>query len=156
MNVERPACPTCSSPMKIRNNRKTGEAFWGCVKFPFCKGNAQIREEVPEAVTEDSLVEMFQVITSGIKRRDAVIISLRTERDVAYGAARSLAQDLLVCLHEWESGDPKRRQDVMEALRNIFDNAIARTGNAAPLDDDYVAAVVAMLMSEQQSKTGDR
>jgi len=33
-------CPKCGSEMKIRNGRR-GE-FWGCSKFPRCKGTKSI------------------------------------------------------------------------------------------------------------------
>lgn len=32
------SCPRCGSKMVNRTNRKTGDAFWGCVGFPKCKG----------------------------------------------------------------------------------------------------------------------
>lgn len=31
-------CPRCAAPMVQRKNRKNGEAFWGCSKFPGCRG----------------------------------------------------------------------------------------------------------------------
>ena len=31
-------CPDCGGPMKSRQNKKTGQYFWGCIKFPECKG----------------------------------------------------------------------------------------------------------------------
>jgi len=33
-----PSCPTCGSPMRQRSNRKTGRSFWGCSRYPRCKG----------------------------------------------------------------------------------------------------------------------
>jgi len=33
-----PACPRCAAPMLMRSNRKTGESFWGCSKYPECRG----------------------------------------------------------------------------------------------------------------------
>jgi Nuclease-related domain./Topoisomerase DNA binding C4 zinc finger. len=33
-----PKCPKCCSEMKRRRNKKTGEYFWGCTKYPGCKG----------------------------------------------------------------------------------------------------------------------
>ena len=36
-----PACPACGSPMLIRIARKginAGQSFWGCPKFPACRG----------------------------------------------------------------------------------------------------------------------
>lgn len=33
-----PACPRCGQAMVERNNRKTGQKFWGCSTFPACRG----------------------------------------------------------------------------------------------------------------------
>ena len=36
-----PLCPTCGSPMAMRTARKgtnAGSQFWGCLKYPGCKG----------------------------------------------------------------------------------------------------------------------
>ena len=33
-----PPCPHCNTPMVRRNNRRTGEGFWGCPAFPVCRG----------------------------------------------------------------------------------------------------------------------
>lgn len=31
-------CPDCGSKMLSRKNRQSGESFWGCTKYPECKG----------------------------------------------------------------------------------------------------------------------
>jgi restriction system protein len=33
-----PVCPKCGKPMIERSNRATGQKFWGCSKFPVCRG----------------------------------------------------------------------------------------------------------------------
>lgn len=33
-----PECPKCGKAMVERNNRKTGQKFWGCSAFPACRG----------------------------------------------------------------------------------------------------------------------
>lgn len=33
-----PTCPACGEAMIARHNRKTGTQFWGCSKFPACRG----------------------------------------------------------------------------------------------------------------------
>ena len=33
-----PPCPKCASPMVERSNRTTGQRFWGCPRFPGCRG----------------------------------------------------------------------------------------------------------------------
>ena len=32
-----PACPKCGRTMVERSNRKTGQKFWGCSKYPVCR-----------------------------------------------------------------------------------------------------------------------
>ncbi|WP_170367822.1 nuclease-related domain-containing protein [Ruegeria arenilitoris] len=32
------SCPRCGANMVERTNRRTGNAFWGCVEFPKCRG----------------------------------------------------------------------------------------------------------------------
>ncbi|MEO8299741.1 MAG: restriction endonuclease [Burkholderiales bacterium] len=44
--AETPACPTCGSAMAVRMAKKgqhAGRAFWGCVKFPGCRGVVGVR-----------------------------------------------------------------------------------------------------------------
>ena len=41
-----PACPRCSEKMIIRRSRKgrtAGSEFWGCQRFPSCRGTRQLR-----------------------------------------------------------------------------------------------------------------
>lgn len=42
-------CPECNSEMALRTNRTNGNKFWGCKKYPNCKGtrdeNGLSREE---------------------------------------------------------------------------------------------------------------
>ena len=33
-----PNCPSCGAPMIKRHNRRTGDIFWGCAKYPGCRG----------------------------------------------------------------------------------------------------------------------
>lgn len=32
-------CPKCNAPMLLRENSHTGERFWGCSRFPDCRGS---------------------------------------------------------------------------------------------------------------------
>jgi ssDNA-binding Zn-finger/Zn-ribbon topoisomerase 1 len=36
--VEGFKCPNCLGPMVARTNRQNGDKFWGCKKYPECKG----------------------------------------------------------------------------------------------------------------------
>ena len=38
-----PACPKCDAPMLLRKGGRSGK-FWGCSKFPKCKGTREIEE----------------------------------------------------------------------------------------------------------------
>ncbi|GLQ96147.1 restriction endonuclease [Dyella mobilis] len=40
-----PTCPNCESSMIKRFNRKTQEAFWGCVKYPSCRGTKAVENQ---------------------------------------------------------------------------------------------------------------
>lgn len=31
-------CPECNGPMLLRTNRNDGNKFWGCTKYPNCRG----------------------------------------------------------------------------------------------------------------------
>lgn len=37
-----PVCPRCGEPMVLRTSRKDGNHFWGCSKYPKCKGTKQV------------------------------------------------------------------------------------------------------------------
>lgn len=37
-SVAAPHCPTCDTPMIKRTNRRSHEVFWGCPKYPSCRG----------------------------------------------------------------------------------------------------------------------
>ena len=36
--IENVKCPECDGPMVSRANRDTGQRFWGCKRYPICKG----------------------------------------------------------------------------------------------------------------------
>ena len=38
-----PFCPVCAGAMRQRHNRRTREPFWGCARYPQCKGTATAR-----------------------------------------------------------------------------------------------------------------
>lgn len=37
-NTSIPDCPSCGAPMIKRTNRRSRESFWGCPKYPGCRG----------------------------------------------------------------------------------------------------------------------
>jgi DNA topoisomerase-1 len=42
-------CPDCGSPMRLQQNRRRGNYFLGCTKYPKCKG---LREAPPEVLEQ--------------------------------------------------------------------------------------------------------
>ena len=57
-----PYCPKCGAQMVVRRPTKKGaewDPFWGCARFPDCKGTIQIgkdgRPELPDDYNEDWL-----------------------------------------------------------------------------------------------------
>lgn len=43
MSGIRKACPKCGADMTVKVNARTGRKFWGCIKFPECRGTRIIR-----------------------------------------------------------------------------------------------------------------
>lgn len=36
--IENLKCPECDGPMTSRKNSTTGQRFWGCNRYPKCRG----------------------------------------------------------------------------------------------------------------------
>jgi DNA topoisomerase-1 len=47
-------CPDCSGPMQLQRNRRSGNYFLGCKKFPKCKGTRQVTAEILEQLPAPS------------------------------------------------------------------------------------------------------
>ncbi|TZF86868.1 restriction endonuclease [Cognatilysobacter lacus] len=39
----KPTCPRCSTDMALRTNRQNGEQFWGCSRYPQCRGTRALQ-----------------------------------------------------------------------------------------------------------------
>ena len=39
-----PTCPACHAPMVEKQNFRTGQPFWGCSRYPSCKGTISFHE----------------------------------------------------------------------------------------------------------------
>ena len=37
-SYDKPQCPKCTKPMKLRSSKTTGKHFWGCSAYPNCNG----------------------------------------------------------------------------------------------------------------------
>lgn len=57
-------CPDCGSDMRLRTNRSNGDKFWGCVKYPNCRGT---RDEngLSKAEREEAKYRKEQVAQEG-------------------------------------------------------------------------------------------
>ena len=53
-SVAMPSCPLCGGPLVLRRNRRDGSPFWGCRRFPSCRGT---REVTTDARVSDSSEE---------------------------------------------------------------------------------------------------
>jgi predicted RNA-binding Zn-ribbon protein involved in translation (DUF1610 family) len=58
------ACPDCGSDMALRTNRQNGNKFWGCKKYPNCRGT---RDEngLSKAEREEQKYKQDQVSQEG-------------------------------------------------------------------------------------------
>ena len=53
-SVTTPRCPSCDGPMVLRTNRREGNNFWGCQRYPACRGTRDISSNSQEAQIEDA------------------------------------------------------------------------------------------------------
>ena len=37
-----PTCPRCAAPMLLRTNKANGDQFWGCSRYPSCRGTRKV------------------------------------------------------------------------------------------------------------------
>ena len=47
-----PTCPKCEGPMALRTKRSDGSSFWGCLRFPSCKGTRDIESSRESRINE--------------------------------------------------------------------------------------------------------
>jgi ssDNA-binding Zn-finger/Zn-ribbon topoisomerase 1 len=53
--LEETKCPICEGPMQSRANRDTGQRFWGCKRYPVCKGTRNTDGEARSSSYRDEL-----------------------------------------------------------------------------------------------------
>ena len=77
-----PSCPSCEVPMIRRTNSRTGGVFWGCRRFPICRGSRDIGSESREFNVEDASQSPAQFDVPG---NDSALGAV--ERQYRYAAA---------------------------------------------------------------------
>ena len=60
-SVTAPSCPSCEDPMVLRMNRREGNYFWGCRRYPACRGTRDIGSDSGESQVEDTAESPTQV-----------------------------------------------------------------------------------------------
>ena len=60
-SITAPSCPSCEGPMVRRTNRREGTNFWGCLRYPDCKGTRDIGSASRESQVEDASESPTQV-----------------------------------------------------------------------------------------------
>jgi len=53
MKPEDVKCPVCGGRMVRKTARATGRKFWGCLRFPECRGTRDTDGEAPRRWNED-------------------------------------------------------------------------------------------------------
>ena len=56
-----PNCPSCGEAMVLRMNRRDGSSFWGCQRYPACRGTRDIGADLAESRVEDGIESAAQV-----------------------------------------------------------------------------------------------
>ena len=56
-----PSCPSCLGAMVLRSNRRDGTSFWGCRRYPACRGTRDVGSDSTESQVEESTESLAQV-----------------------------------------------------------------------------------------------
>lgn len=57
-------CPKCGARMESRKNRSTGQLFWGCTRYPQCKGTRNTDGDAPKDTLTDARDEEAEAESS--------------------------------------------------------------------------------------------
>ena len=60
-SITTPLCPSCEGPMILRTNRRDGSSFWGCRRYPTCRGTRDIGSDSQGSRIEDAPGSTAQV-----------------------------------------------------------------------------------------------
>ena len=63
-SVAAPSCPLCGGPLVLRRNRRDGSPFWGCRRFPSCRGTRDVTTDagVSGSLEEPDTPTQFKVL----------------------------------------------------------------------------------------------
>lgn len=128
-----PSCPVCSSPMRLRKalrGSNTGKEFWGCSRYPKCKGT----RELDPVTNEPPAFDLLQVFSeaawpnpSGFSDSDRIIVPCGGSRSPDGNPFYRSWNHVCMCI---PSGtlkgylDPSR-QVALHAIRRILGRGIA-------------------------------
>ncbi|MDE2861275.1 MAG: topoisomerase DNA-binding C4 zinc finger domain-containing protein [Chloroflexota bacterium] len=62
-----PSCPSCEVSMVRRTNRRTGGDFWGCQRFPACRGTRDISFDWRDSRSEGAFTARTQADLLGLR-----------------------------------------------------------------------------------------
>lgn len=68
--VQKIKCPLCSSEMSLRKRRSDNQKFYGCTKYPACKGT---RDYTKKSLTIDDIIEIIEVQKSNMAGKEAFL-----------------------------------------------------------------------------------
>jgi len=115
-------CPECNSEMKLRKGQ-WGE-FYGCIKFPDCKGTRQLKEDIKNpGITNNlsSLVIEYVVKNGHCKISDLLLyVNDKTKKGYKVGDIESYIKQNLI--EELELKKKERSSGVMRRDKGMFDS----------------------------------
>ena len=100
-----PGCPTCGTPMVRRNRKSDGAPFWGCPRFPQCRGirpieprfePTQAPQEIHPTPSRSESVAGGSARAEFEKRRDRHRNELRTQKPWVLGFGAIAAIGFLI------------------------------------------------------------
>lgn len=63
-------CPECDGPMTSRANKSTGQRFWGCNRFPVCKGTRNTDGEARHSSSRDERDDEGELPSDRLRSND--------------------------------------------------------------------------------------
>lgn len=93
-------CPRCGAEMAVRNNKKTGNSFWGCSRWPHCRYTETMSGQGSRKIGKGELVQALAGIrreryrmylqSEQWRKKRAAIIKLDNGKCQVCGAEKSL------------------------------------------------------------------